>query len=397
MSKLMYKYTHSHLSVRSGIFYFVRRILVDVRKHYKADRNSLSLRTRVISKAVRAAQSINQRLEDYWLVLRLQQIDIPAINLVRESPAESQPSINLSEARDLYLKLKGPGRDKTFFMGAHRNIGYVIKVLGNNSVTAYSSTDAAKFRDWLIDRGMAKNTVSRIFSTVRAVINLAIKEHGLSGLNGFAGTFMPDGLRVKKRKPIPGNTIEYIQQKCLEANDDRRWLVALLSDTGMRLGEAIGLLKSDIILTGDIPYIDLKPYAWRRLKTTGSQRKIPLVGIALWAAQAIVNQPSQSPFAFPRYCSEQGHKTNSASAALNKWLKNQSSQDAVVHSFRHSIRDRLREVECPFDLIDQLGGWVTNGVGNSYGFGYSLEAMNRWMKRISKFGHHQSTQSNMNA
>ena len=60
-------------------------------------------------------------------------------------------------------------------MGAQRNIGYVIKVLGNHSVTAYSSTDAAKFRDWLIDRGMAKNTVSRIFSTVRAVINLAIK------------------------------------------------------------------------------------------------------------------------------------------------------------------------------------------------------------------------------
>ena len=93
----------------------------------------------------------------------------------------------------------------------------------------------------------------------------------------------------------------------------------------------------------------------------------------------------------------QGHKTDSASAALNKWLKNQSSQDAVVHSFRHNMRDRLREVVCPFDLIDQLGGWVTNGVGNSYGFGYSLEAMNRWMKRISKFGHHQRTPSNMNA
>ena len=116
----MYKYTHSHLSVRSGIFYFVRRVPIDVRQHYKTNRISLSLRTRAIYKAVRAAQSINQRLEDYWLVLRLQQIDIPAINLVRESPAESQPSINLSEARDLYLKLKGPGRDKTFFKARAR-------------------------------------------------------------------------------------------------------------------------------------------------------------------------------------------------------------------------------------------------------------------------------------
>ena len=194
-----------------------------------------------------------------------------------------------------------------------------------------------------------------------------MRKHGLSGQNGFTGTFSPDGLRVQKRRPIPGHAIQYIQQKCLEANDDRRWLMGLLSDTGMRLGEAIGLLKSDIILTGDIPHIDLKPYAWRRLKTAGRQRKVPLVGMALWAPQAIVNQPSESLFAFPRYCSEGGHKTNSASATLNKWLKNQSSQDAVVYSFRHSMKDRSREVECPFDLIDQLGGWVTNGAGNSYG------------------------------
>lgn len=167
-SKLMCKSNQPHLSLRSGIFYFARRIPVDVRQHYKTDRISLSLRTRVISKAVRAAQSINQRLEDYCLVLRLQQIDIPAIGLVRENPTEAQCGISLSEARDLYLKLKGPGRDKAFFRGAHRNIGYVIKLLGNHPVTAYSSIDAAKFRDWLIDKGMARNTISRIFSTVGA-------------------------------------------------------------------------------------------------------------------------------------------------------------------------------------------------------------------------------------
>ena len=34
----------------------------------------------------------------------------------------------------------------------------------------------------------------------------------------------------------------------MELDDDLRWLIALLSDTGMRLREAVGLLKSDIIL-----------------------------------------------------------------------------------------------------------------------------------------------------
>ena len=50
----------------------------------------------------------------------------------------------------------------------------------------------------------------------------------------------------------------------------------------MRLGEAVGLLKSDIKLDAPIPYIELRPHSWRRLKTKGSERKIPLVGASLF-------------------------------------------------------------------------------------------------------------------
>ena len=107
MSKLMYKSSLTHLSVRSGVFYFVRRIPTDVRHHYRADRVSLSLRTKSMPIAARSAASINQRLEDYWLGLRLQQIAIPAINLVRTPEALDAPDcLTLSEARDLYLPLK---------------------------------------------------------------------------------------------------------------------------------------------------------------------------------------------------------------------------------------------------------------------------------------------------
>ena len=158
-----------------------------------------------------------------------------------------------------------------------------------------------------------------------------------------------------------------------------RWLIALISDTGMRLGEAAGLLKSDIKLEDPIPHIDLKPHPWRTLKTKGSQRKIPLVGAALWAVRRIVNQQDNSPFCFPRYCNEQVCKTNSASGGLNKWLHEHVPDGCVVHSFRHSIRDRLRAVECPSDIVDAIGGWRTAGVGQGYGEGYSLEVLKRWM------------------
>ena len=39
-----------------------------------------------------------------------------------------------------------------------------------------------------------------------------------------------------------------------------RWLVALLSDTGMRLGEAVGLSVEDINLDDEIPSINITPH-----------------------------------------------------------------------------------------------------------------------------------------
>ena len=192
------------------------------------------------------------------------------------------------------MKLKGIDKDKTFIRTANRNTEYVIQVLGNKSVTAYSSSEAAEFRDWLINKGMGKSTVKRVFSSIRSIINLAIKEHGLDGNNGFLGTFIPDGLRETTRKPIPVDVIRDIQKSCQEMDDDLRWLIALLSDTGMRLGEAVGLLKSDIILNTDTPHLNLIPHPWRRLKTSGSERKIPLVGASLWSAKRI--KQSELPF-----------------------------------------------------------------------------------------------------
>ena len=136
-----------YIQERDGLFYFVRRVPDDLRCNYTSPKNRRSLRTRSLSVATRSAKSINQRLEDYWLGLRLQQIDIPAIDLVRVTPSSDQNCLTLSDARDLYLRLKGAGKDKTFVRAAHRNVGYVIKVLGDHPVQAYLSVDAAKFRD----------------------------------------------------------------------------------------------------------------------------------------------------------------------------------------------------------------------------------------------------------
>ena len=79
---------------------------------------------------------------------------------------------------------------------------------------------------------------------------------------------------VSKRLPIPIDDIRKVQHLCKTIDDDLRWLVALVSDTGMRLAEGAGLLKSDIILDAEIKHISLKPHPWRSLKTSSRQREV---------------------------------------------------------------------------------------------------------------------------
>ena len=150
----------------------------------------------------------------------------------------------------------------------------------------------------------------------------------------------------------------------------------------MRLGEGVGLLKSDINLNCEIPHIRLIPHPWRRLKTRGSERCIPLVGASLWASYRILKHNNDSIFAFPRYTSKDKCNANSASASLNKWLKEKLLNDYVIHGFRHSFRDRLRAVECPSEIIDQLGGWSSKSVGQGYGEGFGLFILKKWLDKI---------------
>jgi integrase len=147
----------------------------------------------------------------------------------------------------------------------------------------------------------------------------------------------------------------------------------------MRLAEAAGLSIADFNLQGDIPFVEVRPHPWRSLKTSASVRVIPLSGMALWAAQRMLQQADISSYAFPRYNHGALTSANSASAAINKWLRNYVPAGCTMHGFRHSMRDRLRAVQYPADIADQIGGWATDGVGQGYGSGYPIEVLMDWM------------------
>ena len=367
-----------HLYRKRGFYYFSRRVPKALLDDYPKPRIVLALKTRHYRDAIRQSQILSKRLDDQWFHMQLDAMGLDNVQAKVFQPAKAAAPL-MSEAAVFYLRLKGDGKDIVFVRAVQRNANVVIEALGDKPINEYASSEAGKLRDTLLAKGLAVTSIKGMFGSIKAIINLAMAEHGIEGRNPFSSIYMPDEVQ-EERQPIPLDSLRSIQRDCMAIDDEMRWLLAIISDTGMRLSEAAGLHKGDIILDTPIPYINLQPHSWRRLKTKGSGRHIPLIGASLWAAKRI--QQHDSSYAFPRYCDGKICNANSASAALNKWMKSTIGNGYVVHGLRHSLRDRLRAVECPSDIIDAIGGWTTKGIGHAYGKGYGLEILAKWMKLL---------------
>ncbi len=97
-----------------------------------------------------------------------------------------------------------------------------------------------------------------------------------------------------------------------------------------------------------------------------------MVGYARAAMEEAIKWPD-GDWLFLRYIKEGKCKVDHASAAINKWLK-KDFDGLTAHCLGHTFRDRLRAVDCPMDMIDQIGGWKSvSSIGNSDGKGYGAD------------------------
>ena len=149
----------------------------------------------------------------------------------------------LSEARETYCEMKGRADDRRFVRYTSRVVTEIIQLAGDKVINGYTRNDALLFRDSLVKREVSYNTVKRNFECIRAIWNFTARENGISDPNPFANMNYGNRATALKRMPIPIDDIRKVQQLCYRKDDDIRWLIALLSDTGMRLAEAAGLAR----------------------------------------------------------------------------------------------------------------------------------------------------------
>lgn len=428
--------------LRSGQFYYQRAIPRDLRDKYPAARIKINLETSDPLVAAKKVAALDRKHEAEWTLLRadpssspqatrlqaerlladhgidpknpgdeldhffsrldekrdkyargdedrhreaeprefLSPVEVAALEIVQNPDKE-----RLSDALKFYLESHHKGESESLQKASNVAMNGLIKAVGDKAIDELSREDGRSYIKTELARGVSTGTVRRRLNSLRAIVNAYLTEKEIDRKNPLAGLKIAgEGEDAEEREPFTATELKTLQEKCKATDDDPRWLLAILSDTGARLAEVGGLGTDDINLDADIPHLVIESRPWRTLKTKESERIIPLVGSALWAAKRLKDSARRDQqFAFPRYVKDGKFNTNTASATLVKWIKS-CDMEHTPHELRHTMRDRLREVQCPEEIIDAIGGWALKSIGQGYGKGYPLKVMQEWLQRVAK-------------
>ena len=435
--------------LRGGKFYYQRPVPAELRTRYTGATIKKALRTSDPVVAARMVDALNREVEAEWAGLRAAPESSPkalkahaatflrsfglapgapdnppeAVELLHDyidrkraryaggdehlyreadpadylTPAEREagrrlhgaPRDTLSDALAVYLEGSRKRDDARFVAYASRAFATLVEVVGDKDIAACTRADARRYIGACLDKGNKTATIRRRLNVLIAVWNAYRIEKAPGCINPFEKLEIPgEGADSTARVPFTADQLAVVYRECYTTDDDIRWLVAMLIDTGARLAEVAGLPLADIRLDAEVPHIVIQAHPWRPIKKPAKalkapSRTVPLVGASLWAARRVVESaPEGERMAFPRYTDEKECRATHASNTLRLWLK-RIGIGRVPHELRHALKDRLREVECPKDINDALLGHGSKSVGDRYGTGYGLTVKAGWMGKVA--------------
>lgn len=296
------------------------------------------------------------------------------------------PAVTVSKAFDIYCDEIVPDElvNKSAVQKAQwkkvklRAVNNFINIVSDKVMTDITRDDAMKlYRHWL-ERiapkdGRATHSASsgnRDIGNMRVLYEAYFNYVGEEGRQNPFARLNFSAKKKRSRPPFPKEWLTGMIMKpgsLATLNDEARGIVLALIETGARPSELANLTSSSIRLSNKIPHISIEPRDDpddpREIKTSSSERLVPLVGVAL----AVFKKHKDG---FPRY----RNRENDLSATLNKYFKENSlfpTTDHKIYSFRHSFEDRMKEANLDDELRRILMGHAIDRP--RYGMGGSLE------------------------
>ncbi|MEM1149206.1 MAG: DUF6538 domain-containing protein [Pseudomonadota bacterium] len=304
----------------------------------------------------------------------------PVVQAILGGVPEPQTTIN--KALDEYFEIQGPVEMKgkspaqieSWKKVKRRAVRNFVSRRGNKAMVDIDRDDALDIFDWWKDRvtgaaggkKLSGNSANRDLGNLRVLYDWFFNRRAEQRPNPFAGLSFPNP--KSEQQDVPPFPAQWIQTRLLVRdawlglNRDAALIFLSLVETGCRPSEVCNLLPQQIVLDHDVPHLDVRPRDGRGLKTDGSARRIPLVGVSLAAMRA-------APNGFPRYLDRE----NSLSAVLMKHFRSRGllpTPDHIIYSIRHAFEDRTLEKKVDRDLRARLMGHKVNRP--DYGEGGSL-------------------------
>ncbi|MCQ0971998.1 hypothetical protein MLD63_16365 [Paracoccus sp. TK19116] len=243
--------------------------------------------------------------------------------------------------------------------GNKRTLTQAIEAIGDDVlVRDFTAEHAMKHLLWLekrVARGeISAESVKKELTYASGCFKRYYRAAGMAHPpRPYAGLSVSKGTARLAHKPRDARrkrefSVDWIRETLLAPgtfdglNPEARDILLICVETGCRQSEIYNTPLADIHIDGPHPYLELRPaVGLRELKNGASERKVPLVGVALSAMERVVGRGG-----FRTYAGK-----DTWSSAVNKYLRERGvmPEGHTIGGLRHAWEGRMRRAGIAID------------------------------------------------
>ena len=181
-----------------------------------------------------------------------------------------------------------------------------------------------------------------------------------------------------------------------EPNEEIKLIGLIMAYCGAPTGEAGGLQRHDVMVSGKVPYIWFRDHKDRIMGKRRQQRIVPLIEPLLGFLRDYLNtvELNKNDPIFPTYGVGK-HSSSERSKKLNKHIMNMrrdfDDSQLSPYSLRHTFKDRAAMARVPSSVTEYLMGHVSKESSKThekYGTGLPPKELVEWMTAIQEVQDH---------
>lgn len=202
-----------------------------------------------------------------------------------------------------------------------------------NNVEDVTKQHIADFKRFLDERYQAPRSRQDALIKLQALFNFCIDKRDYLTANPVKGMTYSKVTSINHKTEITPSEYEKVMKTdYVKGYEDLKWLLAILWNTGMRIGEAIQLRPEDFRIVDGIKCISINTEDGKQVKNETSIRDIPiseaLLQMGIWDTKPGL-----------------GWTKNNAAGSRIAFAFKQIGIEHSSHDFRYSLSNRLRDCD----------------------------------------------------